>query len=181
MLFETSRLIVSRLRMQDAASLFLCRSHPDVMRYQTWRPGSVEEVERFVDQQQQLAFDVPGTWFQLGIHERDAGLLVGDLGVHFLEPDARQVEFGVTVSPDEQGRGIASEAVTALFDHLFERSDRHRIEASVDPRNVASAALMRRLGMREEALHRESVWHDNAWADDQRFAVLRREWESRSL
>ena len=57
-------------------------------------------------------------------------------------------------------------------------SERHRIQASVDPRNVASMALLRSLGMRQEAHFRESLWLQDAWVDDVVFAMLAREWPS---
>jgi RimJ/RimL family protein N-acetyltransferase len=47
-----------------------------------------------------------------------------------------------------------------------------------DPRNEASAALMRRLGMRQEAHLRENEIFKGAWGDELVFAVLEGEWKA---
>lgn len=52
------------------------------------------------------------------------------------------------------------------------------MQASTDPRNVASAALLRSLGMCQEAHFRESLQLRGEWVDDVVFALLAREWSS---
>ena len=37
-------------------------------------------------------------------------------------------------------------------------------------------ALLRRVGMRQEAHFRESLWFKGEWADDVVFAILQSEW-----
>lgn len=93
--------------------------------------------------------------------------------------DSRQVEIGFTVAPAHQGRGFATEAVLGILAYLFERVHKHRVFASVDPRNVASIALLKRTGMRQEAHFRESLWFKGRWADDMVFGILETEWASR--
>jgi RimJ/RimL family protein N-acetyltransferase len=66
-----------------------------------------------------------------------------------------------------------------LLGYLFGPLQRHRVFASVDPRNKASVALPQRVGMRQEAHVRESLWFKGQWADDVVFAVLAREWSGR--
>ena len=88
------------------------------------------------------------------------------------------VEFGICIAPTHQGRGYASEAVRGLMACIFGRLGRHRIHASVDPRNLASMAMLRALGLRQEARHRESLWFKGEWADDVIFAMLDREWRA---
>jgi RimJ/RimL family protein N-acetyltransferase len=52
----------------------------------------------------------------------------------------------------------------------------HRVFAQLDPRNDASIALCRRLGMREEAYLVEDLWFKGAWGDTAIYAILDREW-----
>jgi RimJ/RimL family protein N-acetyltransferase len=172
---NTDRLTIDSLRPGDAEALFAYRGDPDVFRFQEWAPGSVEDAERFIRSVEATAFDTPGTWSQLAIRERGSGRLLGDLGVHFLE-DGQQVEIGYTLAPESQGSGLATEAVTRLLDHLFRAMDKHRVTASVDPGNDSSIRLLTRVGMRQEAHFRESLWFKGAWADDLVFAALRAEW-----
>jgi RimJ/RimL family protein N-acetyltransferase len=173
----TARLRLDALRREDAAALFAYRADPAVSRYQGWRPASPDEAMRFIERQQAVAFDTPGSWFQFALRLGDAGELAGDLGLHFVDADT--VEFGVTLAPAQQGRGLAAEALHAVLALAFDALGRHRVFASVDPRNLACVKLLERLGLRKEAHFRES-WRDGeAWADDAVYAMLASEWRAR--
>jgi RimJ/RimL family protein N-acetyltransferase len=106
-------------------------------------------------------------------------LLIGDIGAHFMSDDPRQVEIGFTVAPTYQGQGFGTEAVSGLLDYLLNSVQKHRVFASVDPRNEPCIALLRRVGMREEAHFRESLWFKGDWVDDMAFGILESEWEDR--
>jgi len=175
----TGRLKLSPLIPGDAAALFEYRSEPDVCRYQSFEPASLEDVEKFLDELHTDVFGVPDTWFQFGIRLQDSGRLVGDLGVRLQGEDARQAELGFTVAPGYQRRGFGTEAVRGMLGHLFESLDTHRVVASVDPRNGPSIALLRRVGMRQEAHFRRSLWFKGEWVDDLVFGILKSEWQGR--
>ncbi len=174
----TGRLVLTPLSVADADALFAYRSLPEVRRYQTWEPARLQDAVDFIESLQSTAFDSPGTWFQLGVRSRESGRLIGDLGVHFLE-DGGQVEIGFTLAPAAQGRGLGAEAVVGLLDCLFGSLRKHRVFASVDPRNEPSLRLLRRVGMRQEAHLRQSIRFKGEWADDIVFAILASEWDGR--
>lgn len=80
-------------------------------------------------------------------------------------------EMGWVLDPDAGGRGIASEAVTAVIAHAFDRG-LHRVVAQMDARNAASAKLATRVGMTQEAHFRANWWSKGEWTDTLVFAVL---------
>ena len=172
----TARLRIDALRPDDAAALFACRADPAVARYQGWRPADIAEARAFIDRQSPES--TPAGWFQRAIRLREDGRLIGDLGVNLPEDARESVEFGISIAPAGQGLGYAGEAVRALFEQVFGRWDRHRVHASADPRNLACMALLRALGMRQEAHHRESLWLHGEWVDDMVFALLESEWRA---
>lgn len=174
----TRRLRLDGLRPDDADALFACRSHPEVARFQGWRPTALAEAVDFVARQQGRAFGTPDTWFQLAI--RRDGALVGDLGVHFPATVREAVELGVSLHPDHQRQGLAAEAMGAVLDRVLGPMGYRRVVGSVDPRNTASAALLRSLGFRQEAHHVQSVWLHGEWVDDVIFALLAAEWADRA-
>lgn len=175
----TQRLSLSRLIAADAPAMYEYRSDPEVCRYQSFEPGSLDDVVAFIGGLESNGFDTPGTWFQFAIRLRESGRLIGDLGTHFSADDPRQVEIGVTVSAADQGQGYATEAVTAAIDYLLGPRGKHRVFASVDPRNKPSVALLKRVGLRQEALFRQSLWFKGEWADDLVFGILASEWKNR--
>jgi RimJ/RimL family protein N-acetyltransferase len=62
-------------------------------------------------------------------------------------PDA--LELGYQLRRDAVGRGYATEIAAALLRVAFEICGVSRVEAHIDPRNVASIAVARRLGLEE--------------------------------
>ncbi|MEI7037089.1 GNAT family N-acetyltransferase [Fulvimonas yonginensis] len=172
----TTRLRIDRLRVYDAQALFACRTAPAVARYQGWRPADPDEAKAFIERQPAE----PSTgWFQRAIRLREGGL-IGDLGVCLPHEPGASAEFGISLAPVHQGRGYAREAVRALLDHGFGVLGWRRVQASVDPRNAACLALLRSLGLRQEAHFRERLWLHGEWVDDVVFALLAREWPSAS-
>ncbi|NID15474.1 GNAT family N-acetyltransferase [Luteibacter yeojuensis] len=172
----TPRLRLDRLAADDAPVLYAYRGDDAVARFQGWKPGELAEVEAFIAKQSGQAFAAPDSWFQLAIRERASGELVGDLGIHFPARHVDAIEFGVTLMPARQGRGYAREALGAVLDLAFGAWGYRRAVGSVDPRNVASMALLRSLGFRQEAHHVESCLVRGEWTDDVVFALLAREW-----
>lgn len=175
----TRRLLLRRLAPPDAPTVYAYRSLPEVARLQFWDPQSEEEILRFIEELTRIEPNTPGTWFQLGITLRDSGLLIGDCGIRFPAEETWQVEIGITLDPAHQGQGYATEALEAAFGYCFGPLGKHRVFASVDPRNDASIALIERVGMRREAHFRESLWFKGAWADDLIYAILVGEWRGR--
>jgi putative acetyltransferase len=168
----THRLVLSPLVADDAERLFEYRSHPDVRRFQTFEPRSVEDARVFIDD----TLALPPIWHQLGLRLRESATLTGDIGFRPGWADPPEAEIGITVAPDHQRRGIAHEAVAGLLGHLFDTLHIDRVYASVDPRNVASTGLFERLGFRLEAHLRRVIWWKGEWADDMIYAMLRSEY-----
>ncbi len=175
----TGRLVLSPLRVADANAVFAYRRLPVVSRFQSWEPVDVAELRRFITDQEALTPNTSGTWFQLAIRRHRDGLLLGDCGMRFPLDEDHQAEVGITIAPPHQGAGYAAEALTAVLGYLFEELGKHRVFASVDPRNTPSIRLLERVGLRREAWFRESLWFKGGWADDVIYALLDHEWHAR--
>lgn len=177
---RTDRLELSRLRESDATAIFAYRSLPEVARFQSWEPASEDAVQELIAEATTIPFHHPGTWFQFALRLLPAGKLVGelvgDLGVHFPAHEPHQAEIGITLAPNAQGQGLATEALRAILGYLFETLEKHRIYASTDPQNHASQKLLRTVGFRQEAHFRQSLWFKGEWVDDVVFGLLRGEW-----
>lgn len=172
---HTRRLRLDRLVPPDDQALFAPRSHPHVRRFQGWSPASLDEARAFIARDATVAFGTVGTWTQWAIRDREDGVLIGDAGV-CVGDAGRQAEVGCSIDPALHGRGLGTEALTVVLDHLLREMGLHRVHASVDPRNQAALALLERLGFRREALHRKSLWWRGAWVDDVVLALLAEEW-----
>ena len=170
----TERLIIRKLEKNDSDVLFKYRTLPSVYEFQSFRPESEKDIQNFFDLLAD-SFDVNGTWFQLAICIKNSGIMIGDIGIHFLN-DGFQVEIGYTVCPEYQKNGYALEAVHSVLNYIFTKLDKHRIAASVDPYNIKSIKLLEKIGMRKEAHFIKSFRVGDLWMDDCVYAILREEW-----
>lgn len=156
--------------------MFAYRSDAETNEYQSWVPKHVSEVEQFISRNPEQ-FNLPDTWFQLVLFELESQEIIGDIGVHFIDED--QVELGCTLAKQYQGKAYANEALTCLIDYLFNKLNKHRIIASIDPLNSASQKMIERLGFRKEAHFKQSLFFKGKWVDDLVYAVLNEEWKVR--
>lgn len=169
--FFTARLRVDPLLEGDAPQLFGYRSMATVAKYQSFEPTQLSEAEAFIRGARSKAFGTTDHWSQLAIRLREGGQLVGDLGVHILNQESSEVEFGITIAPDHQRQGIGIEAARGLVDFLFERLGRIELSASLDPRNEGSIALVTSLGMKLKTHQQKSLWFKGEWVDDMIFLL----------
>jgi RimJ/RimL family protein N-acetyltransferase len=176
----TERLALRDLEANDGPRVFSYHRHPEVARFQSWGTESVDVVQTYIRSLAGVEPGEPGQWYQVGIFLLDGGKLIGDCGFRVLESDPAQAEFGLTLAPEFQGKGYATEALHALLNYLFTALKKHRVFGSVDPRNVSSIRLQERVGMRKEAHFVKSLWFRGEWVDDVIYALLAEEWSVRS-
>lgn len=180
--FATPRLVLRRFALDDAATFAAYRSDPSVARYQSWdAPYPLALAKAFIASLAGIEGPVAGDWVQIAV-EHD-GALAGDVAVG-LSKDGRIATIGYTLTPAQQGKGLGAEAVGAVVERLFADLRVHRVEASVDPRNVASARLVESLGFDLEGTARAAVADGGGWADDAHYALTAEDhaaWAARPL
>jgi RimJ/RimL family protein N-acetyltransferase len=178
---KTERLGIRSLQLTDAQRIFQYRTHPNVSRFQSWGTASPEVIHAYIEKLSVTTHGTPGLWYQLGITLRPDTRLIGDCSFRVLDTDERQAEIGIALAPEFQGQGFAGEALQALLEYLFITLGKHRVFGSVDPRNLSSVKLLRRVGMRQEAHFIKSFWFRGEWVDDLIFAILASEWSTRRV
>jgi len=175
----TGRLRLRPLQAEDLRVFVAYRSHPDVARYQSWEPTySLSDAEALLAAQADVAFGTPGAWLQVAALHRASGELVGDCAVHVLADQPATAEVGVTLAPNRQGSGLATEALGAVVSTLFEVHRMHRVFGEVDDRNTAVQNLFGRLGFSCEARQVEADWFKGEWTTVRVYAMLEREWRA---
>lgn len=164
--------------MKDANDVLSYRSDAEINRFQTRKPKEIADVEEFIAMRIVGEPNVPDTSLQLAIWKNDTEELLGDCGLHFLNNEAQQVEIGITLKREHQGAGYATETLALVFRYVFDELKKHRIVASVDPRNLASIRLLERMAMRKETHAIDSASVDNQQREDIVYAISAREWKS---
>lgn len=170
---RTERLMLRPVEKKDAEAIYNYRSDSVTNKYQGWIPESIEDVHGFF-KKNSSEINIDDTWFQFVIIDIENSKIIGDLGIHFLEDE--QAEIGCTLVKEEHGKGYATEALKSAMDFLFNELNKHRIIGSIDPRNIKSIGLLKRLGFRKEAHFKESLLINGEWVDDIIYAILKKEW-----
>lgn len=172
----TDRLTIRTLARADITEFTRYRNLPDVARYQDWPiPYTRDLAHALVDELERLAGPSNGGWVQLAV---DTGHgLVGDVAV-WLDDDGRFAMLGYALAPEHQGHGFAAEAVAAVVDWLFARKRVHRVAATIDPRNLASARVLERCGFEYIGTARSAALVRDEWTDDARFSLLADDWKA---
>jgi aminoglycoside 6'-N-acetyltransferase len=146
----TPRLFVRRFAFADAPTFHAYRNDPEVARYQGWSlPYSQDDADALAIVMSRQPLFERGVWTQLALALREApAVIVGDVGVR-VEPVEATVEVGFTMAREHWGRGYASEALSAVVEHLLV-PDRGfvRVVAFTDHRNEAAQHVLERAGLR---------------------------------
>jgi RimJ/RimL family protein N-acetyltransferase len=172
----TERLLLRPFTAADVPALHRYQSLPDVCRFLPYEPRTLERVAQVVADAR-AALDEPGN-IQLAVERRSDGALVGDVILMWRSREHRSGEIGYVFDPAFAGNGYATEAARALLALAFGEFELRRVVARIDARNEASAAVLRRIGMRQEAYFVQNEWFKGEWADEVNFALLASEWRA---
>ncbi|MEU4422113.1 GNAT family N-acetyltransferase [Actinoplanes sp. NPDC024001] len=145
---------------------------PEASRYQAWGPATAEQTRAFVEEAVADGRRQPRTRY---VYLFLAGTTVVGIGELNLR-GPHQAEIGYGIHPDRWGRGHATAGARLLIDLAFGEHGRHRVFATCDPRNVASARVLRKLGLSYEGRMRETALIADGWRDSDLYAVLSTEW-----
>jgi RimJ/RimL family protein N-acetyltransferase len=175
---RTPRLALRPFTPDDLDALYDFHRLAEVTRYLYHEPRSRAEVSVLLEGKMTASvLTADGKALCLAADLAATGQLVGDCTLFWLSRAHQQGEIGFIFHPAFQGRGLATEAATALLRLGFEGLGLHRIIGRCDGRNRGSARVMEHNGMRREAHLVENEFVKGEWTDELIYAILRREWD----
>jgi len=172
----TPRLLLREYESDDWRDVQDYASDPEVCRYQPWGPNTPEQTREYVIAAMETMKEEPRKTYHLAVvlGARRIG------GVRVTVQDAKRTEadLGYAFHRAHWGKGYATEAARAMLKFGFGELKLHRIWATCDPENVASAKVLEKAGMRLEGRFREYKFIKGAWRDALFYAILDREWNA---
>lgn len=89
--------------------------------------------------------------------------------------------LGYQIGEEFSRKGYMTEAIQLMLRHAFVNLKLHRLEANIQPGNVASIALVKRAGFVREGYSQRYLKICGRWRDHERWAILAEDWrKSRS-
>ncbi|MFI5956449.1 GNAT family N-acetyltransferase [Cryptosporangium sp. NPDC051539] len=135
------RLLLRPFRLTDESAVHRYAADPEVTRYTDWGPNTIADTAAFIES----VVDPPPSVHPFAVVVRDRGDLIGAAELRVLSDHG---EIGYTLARRWWGQGYATEAATLLIGHAFGPLGLHRLEATCDPENLASARVLAKVGFR---------------------------------
>jgi len=155
----TERLVLRCWEPRDAPIIksAIDSSLDQLRRWMPWAHDEPVELPEMVERLRgfRARFDT-GEDYIYGLLTPDEAEAVGGSGLHTRLGDAA-LEIGYWVRADLAGRGLVTEAASALTRAAFDVCGVERMEIHCDARNAASLAIPRKLGYLEEATLRRRL------------------------
>ena len=120
-------------------SLSALRQWPDSLPW-AQKPQTPERAEDYC--QSCFGAFVLGLSWPMLMHDKATGTLLGSVGFHRIDSQLLEFELGYWCRTSAHGRGLMSEAVTALSDAALRLLPAARLVCRVDERNTASCRVV---------------------------------------
>jgi len=169
---QTERLIIRPWQRSDANEMFEYASDHEVTRLAMWRKHtSVEESIR--DIAEAICRYEKHSWMYLGIEHRADRKFIGSVGFVEWNRTDQRAELAFALNRNYWNRGIMTEACRAVLQFGWDEMQLHRVEAKCIATNLASIAILTRLGFVPEGLRKEAAWLDHSYTDVVEWGLLR--------
>jgi RimJ/RimL family protein N-acetyltransferase len=172
---RTERLVLRDFIETDWEAVHEYASDPEVVRYMDWGPNTEEESRNFIQRTIVSQRENPRTGYSLAIALKAEDKLIGGCGIYVTSTENREGYIGYCLNRNFWGQGFATETAKALLMFGFEQLNLHRIFATCDPANIASAHVLEKIGMQREGRFREHKWAKGEWRDSLMYAILNNE------
>jgi RimJ/RimL family protein N-acetyltransferase len=172
---ETERLIMRGWRQEDFEALAAILADPEVMKHLGPTLGRTDAWRNMASSIGHWALRGYGAW---AVERKSDGALLGRVGL--LHPEGWPgLEVGWTLGKAYWGRGYATEAAGAAMRYGFLTQPVDKLISLIDPQNIASQAVARRLGETKGPVHTLHLNGQTFSADA--WSIARDEWQRRAM
>jgi ribosomal-protein-alanine N-acetyltransferase len=161
----TERLMLREFTAEDHDGVHAYAADPEVCRFSEWGPNTPEETTVFLNAAAHFRRRTPRDQFSLAVVQRSDLVLVGAVDLHVTSILHARGEMGYVFRRSHWGRGYATEAAAAILRFGLTVAGLHKISATCDPDNVASARVLEKIGMTREGYLRQHTLQRGAWRD----------------
>src|SRR5690625_79427 len=175
MLFESSRLKLRKMTLEDTELYHKWRNDLEVMHFTN--PSldvyPMETTKQFVDQ---VILGSQNAKSYI-IVEKENEKSIGVVSLINIDYKNRNAECIIDIGEKEYwGKGFGSEGLRLVLDYAFYEMNLHRVSLRVFSFNVRAIRMYKRIGFKEEGNSRQSLFRDGKWHDIIHMGILQTEY-----
>ncbi|WP_342511982.1 GNAT family protein [Sporosarcina sp. FSL K6-1522] len=171
-IIETTRLILREVTAADANDMLCYLSDKDVVKPMGLEPfQTVKEVWDEIRWYKSIYDE--GTGIRWGITLKNSGKVIGSCGFLNRLRKHYRAEVGYELSKAYWGKGIANEALEAVVKYGYQHFQLERVEALIEPANLASQKLVEKQGFKREGLLRHYEFTCGKFDDLYMYALIK--------
>ncbi|MGD6842823.1 GNAT family N-acetyltransferase [Bacillus infantis] len=168
---ETDRLLLRKVKLEDAADILRYLSDPEVTKYYGIEPfADLEDARSEIGWYERILKE--GTGVRWGISLKGGKELIGSCGFLNMEPGHFRADIGLELDPAYWNQGIGTEAIEAIIRYGFENLNLMRIQALIEPANLQSQRLFGKCGFIREGLLRNYEYTCGKFDDLLMFSII---------
>lgn len=173
---ETERLILRKFKVSDAEEMFLnWASDSEVAKYLTWPPHeSAVFTKKLLEEW--VSHYADDSYYQWCIELKENSQAIGSIGVVKILDYIEAVSIGYCIGKNYWGKGLMTDALSAVIKFLFNEVDVNRISAAHDTDNPASGRVMAKCGLKYEGTLIQAARNQQGICDIAVYGLVKRDY-----
>jgi [ribosomal protein S5]-alanine N-acetyltransferase len=170
---EGRHVVLRGLRPSDAGALHGLLTAPEVARFVSAPPSSVEAFERFIVKANRQR---SGKYICYAVTLKGSDTAIGMFQIRETEPQFAVAEWGFALGSTFWGTGIFTECATLILQFVFLTLGVHRLEARAAVRNGRGSRALQKVGAVQEGVLRKSFKCNGEYLDQVLYAIVKDDW-----
>jgi len=172
---EGHHVLLRALRPSDAAVLHGLLTAPEVARFVSAPPGSVEAFESFIDKANRQP---SRKYICYAVTLKGSDTAIGMFQIRETEPHFQVAEWGFALGSAFWGIGIFTESAQLILQFAFLTLGVHRLEARAAVRNGRGGRALQKMGAVQEGVLRKSFKCNGEYLDQVLYAIVKEDWSA---
>lgn len=175
---HTQRLTLKRILPENAEDMYEYSSQQKVTEFLLWSPHvNIRETKGYIEYLQREYRK--GNYADWGITYNENSKFIGTIGFANLDIRNNWGELGYVLNPAYHGKGIMTEALTAVMKLAFCELSLHRVQLRIMEGNTASEKLAKKMGFVYEGLQRDAIFVKGSYRRVHIYSMLAEEYFAR--
>ncbi|PGT75335.1 MULTISPECIES: GNAT family N-acetyltransferase [Bacillaceae] len=174
--FETNRLLLRKINLNDLDDIFEFSSDPEVAHHMTWEVNKSKEetLNNFISVV--MNSYKTGQSADWALVHKESNKVIGTCSFVDWSNDNQKAEIGYVLNRKYWGQGLASEAIKEVIKYGFETLELNRIEGGCDTDNIGSEKVLLKAGFKYEGTLRKNEYIKGQFRDTKLFSILKEDY-----